>query len=74
MSLSGTKNAGINSVQWQLRRPYTNEEKEKATSRFARRQMAEGKLVSPGDYIAVLEIGGVKLQIKFKILPVPGME
>lgn len=73
VSLNGKKKAGIQSVRWQLRKPYTKEEKEKATSRFERYRMAQGKLVSPGDYIAVLEIGEVKFQKKFKILPVPGM-
>jgi photosystem II stability/assembly factor-like uncharacterized protein len=71
VSLSGKKSAGINSVRWQLRRPYTKEEKEKATSRFERYRMSQGKLVPPGDYIAVLEIGETKLQKKFKILPDP---
>jgi hypothetical protein len=74
VSLNGKKKAGINSVRWQLRRPYTKEEKEKATSSFARRQMAQGKLMPPGDYIAVFEIGGAKLKKKFRILPVPGMD
>jgi photosystem II stability/assembly factor-like uncharacterized protein len=71
VSLSGKKKAGINSVYWQLRRPYTKEEKEKAISRFERYRMAQGKLMPPGDYIAVLEMGETKLQKKFKILPVP---
>jgi hypothetical protein len=74
VSLSGKKKAGINSVRWQLRRPYTKEEKEKVTSRMERYRMSQGKLMPPGDYIAVLEIGEIKLQKKFKILPVPGLE
>jgi len=56
-----------------MRRPYTKEEKEKARSKFERLRMAQGKLVPPGDYIAVLEIGERTLQKKFNILPMPGI-
>jgi hypothetical protein len=71
---SGKKKAGINSVHWELRKPYTKEEKERATSRYERFRMSQGKLVSPGDYIAILEIGELVLQKKFKILPNPEIE
>jgi photosystem II stability/assembly factor-like uncharacterized protein len=74
VSLSGQNKAGINSVHWELRRPYTKEEKEKATSQFERFRMAQGKLMPPGDYMAILRIGDVKLQKKFKILPMPRLD
>lgn len=74
VSLSGKKKAGFNSVRWELRRPYTKEERAEATSRFERFRMAQGKLMPPGDYIAILELDEMKLQKKFKILPLTELE
>jgi hypothetical protein len=39
---------------------------------FERFQIAQGKLVCPADYIAVLEIGERIFQIKFKLSPCQG--
>jgi hypothetical protein len=69
VSLNGKQKAGINTVHWQLRRPYTKEEK--VTSHFERYRMSQGKLMPPGDYIAVLKIGETEIKKKFKILSVP---
>jgi photosystem II stability/assembly factor-like uncharacterized protein len=73
-SLDANKKAGINCVHWELRRPYTKEEKEEITERSERFRTAQGKLMPPGDYIAFLEIDGLTLQKKFKISPLPGLE
>lgn len=37
-------------------------------------RMSQRKMVPPGDSIMVLEIGEIKLQKKFKILPHPEIE
>jgi photosystem II stability/assembly factor-like uncharacterized protein len=71
--LDGKKKTGINGVIWDMRKPLTDEEK-KAQDRFARFRRPQGKLVSPGDYLAILEIGEVKLKKKFKILPMPDLD
>ena len=70
--LDGKNKAGINCVIWDMRKPLTDEEK-KAQNRFARFRRPQGKLVSPGDYLASLVIGEVKLKKKFKILPMPDL-
>jgi photosystem II stability/assembly factor-like uncharacterized protein len=71
--LDGKKKAGINCVTWDMRKPLTDEEK-KAQDRFARFRRPQGKLVSPGGYLAILEIGEFKLKKKFKILPMPDLD
>lgn len=71
--LDGKKKAGINCVIWDMRKPLTDEEKI-AQDRFSRFRGPQGKLSSPGDYLAILEIGEVKLKKKFKILSMPDLD
>ncbi len=71
--LDGKKKAGINCVIWDMRKPLTDEEK-KAQDRFSRFRRPQGKLSSPGDYLAILKIGEVKLKKKFKILSMPDLD
>ena len=69
-NLRGSKNAGINKVVWNMQRKLTKEEQKRIGGTRARSQ----RLVSPGEYIVILQVGEKKLTRKVKIRPMPGME
>jgi len=71
--LDGKNNAGLNCVTWDLRKPPTDEER-REQSRFSRFRRPQGTLVSPGNYLVILEIGDNTLKKRFEILPLPDLD
>jgi photosystem II stability/assembly factor-like uncharacterized protein len=67
-SLKGKAEAGINSVVWNMRARLTKEEREQAQARTGRFRRPQGKLMPPGEYVIILEIGDKKLTHKAQIL------
>jgi hypothetical protein len=68
-SLTGSKKAGISSVVWNMQRRLTKEERERGGFRMRSRA-----LVSPGEYVVTLQIGGKKLTREALIRPMPDTE
>ncbi|MBS3818129.1 hypothetical protein KGY73_01280 [bacterium] len=76
-TLEGSTNKGFNRVVWDMRMELTKKEKER------KKRMLEkygrlfgrkfGEKVSPGEYLAILEVKGKKMKKKFKILEMPGL-
>jgi hypothetical protein len=69
-SLRGSKKAGIHKVRWNMQRRLTKEEQKRTGMARARIQ----RVVSPGEYLVVLQVGEKKLTRKAKIRAMPGME
>ncbi len=69
-NLRGSKKAGINKVIWNMQRKLTKEEQKRIGGARVRSQ----RLVSPGEYIVILQVGEKKLTRKAKIRLMPGME
>ncbi len=68
-SLKGNNKAGISRILWNMQRRLTKEERERAGAR--RRSSA---LVSPGEYVVILQIGEKKMTRKALIRPMPDTE
>ncbi len=68
-SLKGGKSAGIQKVIWNMRRKPTKEETERMRERGAGMRPAE--LVTPGEYVVILEAGEKKLTRKALIRKMP---
>ena len=71
-SLKGRTKAGINKVFWNMYQKSTEEEVEEYRKRTGRKGTPRGVLVSPGEYLVVLEIGDKRLTRKAIIRKMPG--
>jgi len=60
--LEGKMNAGMNTVLWDMRKQLTKEEA--AAARMRRSDNSEARLVPPGEYVVILEVGAKKLTQK----------
>jgi photosystem II stability/assembly factor-like uncharacterized protein len=69
-NLRGSKKAGINKIVWNMQRRLTKEEQKRIRGTRERIQ----RLVSPGEYLVILQVGEKKLKRKVKIRPMPGMK
>ncbi len=71
-SFKGRTKAGINKVFWNMYQKPTEEEVEEYRKRTGRKGTPRGVLVSPGEYLVVLEIGDKRLTRKAIIRKMPG--
>jgi hypothetical protein len=68
-SLKGNNKAGISRVIWNMQRRLTKEERERGGARMRSRA-----IVSPGEFVVILQIGEKKLKRKALIRPMPDSE
>ena len=73
-SLRGTQKAGLHKVVWNMRRKLTDEEVQRIRERRGRMSRISGVLVTPGEYVVILQVGDRKLTQKALVRPMPDEE
>lgn len=68
-TINGKASAGINRITWDMRREFTEKEKDDLPARAFRPRRKP--LVKPGEYLVTLSIGETTLMQKIKVLPMP---
>ncbi|NTV81585.1 MAG: hypothetical protein HGA24_09210, partial [Candidatus Aminicenantes bacterium] len=69
--LDGTGAAGLNSVVWDMRRAPARAAAGGQGQDTGQPRQRVVALVPPGDYVVVLETGGLKLSQRTRVRPVP---
>jgi len=73
-SLRGSKKAGINKIVWNMRRRLTKEEVEQMRERGERVSGRSGRLVLPGEYVVILQVGEKRMTQKALVRPMSEIE